>query len=350
MRGKVNFEEAFELRTLAESSRTQASKFIAPADLDRYMDHIKDPTGARLQEATYHGIGYTIYLHTVPGVQGMSDKSEAEEHASRVNDWIASKIGSHRERVGAFAALSMHDPAQAAGELERCVKSYGFYGALVNNFQHAGEDGETYLFYGQPVYDTFWQKCVDLDVPLYLHPSAPAGRYFEQMYAQRKYLVGPLLSFANDVSLHILGLITNGVFDRFPALKVIVGHLGEHIPFDFWRINHWLQDVERPLAEKNGDDMCTRDIYHYFKRNIWVTTSGHFSTEAVAFVKGYLGAERIMFSVDTPYERIPAGCGWFDGEEESLIEALDGKDGYMMVGRENAKRLFRLGKFPDCDA
>jgi 2,3-dihydroxybenzoate decarboxylase len=195
MRGKVNFEEAFELPTLAESSRTQASKFIAPADLDRYMEHIKDPTGARLQEATDRGIGYTIYSHTVPGVQGISDKREAEEHARRGNDWIASEIRDYRERVGAFAALSMHDPAQAAGELERCVKMYGFHRALVNNFQHAGEDGETYLFYDQPDYDVFWTKCVELGVPVYLHPSAPTGRYYEQMYAQRKYLVGPPLSF-----------------------------------------------------------------------------------------------------------------------------------------------------------
>jgi 2,3-dihydroxybenzoate decarboxylase len=96
--------------------------------------------------------------------------------------------------------------------------------------------------------------------------------------------------------------------------------------------------------------MCKRDNYHYLKRNIWVTTSGHCSTEAVAIVRGYLGAERIMFSVDTPYERISAGCRRFDGEEESLIEALSGEDRYMMVGRENAKRLFGLGKYPDCDA
>ncbi|KAL3449840.1 amidohydrolase 2 [Aspergillus insuetus] len=294
MRGKVNFEEAFELPSLAESSRTQASKFIAPADLDRQMDHIKDQTILRLQEITDHGIGYTIHSHTVLGVQEISDKSEAEEHASH--------------RVGAFGALSMHDPVQAAGELKRCVKKYGFHGALVNNFQHSDEGGETYLFYDQLDYDKFRQKCVELDAPLYLHPSAPTGRYYEQMYAQRRFLVGPPLSFANDVSLHLLGLITNGVFDQFPDLKLI--------------------DVERPLAEENGDVMCTRDIYHYFKRNIWVTTSGHFSTEAVGFVRGYLGAGRIMFSVDTPYERISAG----------------------MVRRENAKRLFRLGKYPDCDA
>ncbi|KAL3440387.1 amidohydrolase 2 [Aspergillus insuetus] len=350
MRGKVNFEEAFELPALADSSRDQAALYIAPNDLDRYMDHIKHPIGERFQQATNHGIGYTIYSHTVPGVQGIVDRKRAEEHATKVNDWIANEIKDHRDRLGAFAALSMHDAAQAAGELERCVKQYKFHGALLNNYQHAGDDGETYLFYDQPAYDAFWEKCVQLDVPVYIHPAAPAGNYYKQMYAQRKYLVGPPLSFANDVSLHLLGLITNGVFDRFPKLKIIVGHLGEHIPFDFWRTNHWLEDVERPLAVQQGNVMSKKDIYHYFKNNIWVTTSGHFSTPTVRYVAEYLGPERIMFSVDTPYETIPNGAGWFDNDEKALSDALGGPDGYKKVARENAKRLFKLEKYPDSDA
>jgi 2,3-dihydroxybenzoate decarboxylase len=92
------------------------------------------------------------------------------------------------------------------------------------------------LFYDQPNYDAFWKVVCELDVPIYIHPAAPMGQYYQQQYAQRKYLVGPPLSFANGVSLHLLGLITNGVFDRFPKLNIIIGHLGEHIPFDFWRI------------------------------------------------------------------------------------------------------------------
>ncbi|KID76417.1 Salicylate decarboxylase [Metarhizium brunneum] len=350
MRGKINFEEAFELPTLADSSREQAALYIAPKDLDRYIDHIKHPLGERLQLANSHGIGYTIYSLTVPGIQGIPDPSKAEQHATTVNDWIANEIKDHRDRLGAFAALSMHDAAQAAAELERCVRQHGFHGALLNNYQHAGPDGETYLFYDQPAYDVFWQKCVELDVPVYLHPAAPAGNYYKQMYAQRKHLVGPPLSFANDVSLHLLGLVTNGVFDRFPKLKVVVGHLGEHIPFDFWRISHWLEDVERPLAVGRGDVMSKKDLLYYFRNNIWVTTSGHFSTPTVRYVADYLGPERIMFSVDTPYETIENGVGWFDGEEDALTRALGGEDGYKKVARENAKKLFKLTEYHDCDA
>ncbi|EFY89706.1 2,3-dihydroxybenzoic acid decarboxylase, putative [Metarhizium acridum CQMa 102] len=116
-------------------------------------------------------------------------------------------------------------------------------------------------------------------------------------------------------------LVTNGAFDRFPKLKVVVGHLGEHITFDFWRTSHWIEDVERPLASERGDTMSKKDLLHYFKNNIWVTTTGHFSTPTVSF-------------------------GWFDGDENALNQALGGSDGYKKVARENAKELFKLTKGP----
>ncbi|EHK22112.1 uncharacterized protein TRIVIDRAFT_230741 [Trichoderma virens Gv29-8] len=349
IKGKINFEEAFELPALADSSRDQAALYIAPKDLDRYLDHIKHPVGERLDLANSHGIGYTIYSYTVPGIQGIADKAKAEKHATDVNNWIANEIKDHRDQLGAFAALSMHDPVQAGNELERCVKQFGFHGALLNNFQHSGPDGETYLYYDQPAYDVFWEKCVELDVPIYLHPSAAAGNYYNQVWAQRKYLIGPPLSFANDVSVHIMGLITNGVFDRHPKAKLLVGHLGEHLPFDFWRTNHWLEDVERPLASSRGDTMSQKPLLHYFKNNIWVTTSGHFSTQTVKYVADYLGPERIIFSIDTPYETVQNGAGWFDGDEKALAEALGGAEGYKKVACDNAKKIFKLTKYHNSD-
>jgi len=350
MLGKVSLEEAFEIPQLADQSREQAALYIAPKDLDRYIRQIEDITGERIQLSDAHGIGYTILSLTVPGIQGITDKSKAEKHAAEVNNYIANKIKNHRDRLGAFAALSMHDPRQAAAELRRCVTEFGFHGALLNNFQHAGPDGETYLYYDQPAYDEFWEVVVELDVPIYIHPSAPTGQYYQQQYAQRKYLVGPPLSFANDVSLHLLGLITNGVFDRFPTLQVIVGHLGEHIPYDFWRINHWLEDVKKPLAAKAGDVICKKTIYDYFNNNIYLTTSGHFSTPTLKYLAEYVRHERLLFSVDYPYETIENGCGWWDGDVENIKKALGGEDAYKAVGRENAKKLFHLGVFLNSDA
>lgn len=140
--------------------------------------------------------------------------------------------------------LSMHDPKQAAGELRRVVKEYGFKGVLVNDTQRAGADGDDMIFYDQPEWDTFWETVTELDVPFYLHPRNPTGTIHDKLWAPRKWLIGPPLSFAQGVSLHLLGMVTNGVFDRHPKLQIVIGHLGEHLPFDLWRINHWFEDIK----------------------------------------------------------------------------------------------------------
>lgn len=268
MRGKIALEEAYEMAGMTAKSEHEADLYIHPDHRDRYIRQISDITGERVERSDAGGIGYTIISLTVPGCQGITDQAEAERHATETNNWAAEQIKGKRDRLGAFACLSMHDPVQAGQELTRCVKELGFHGALVCDFQHSGPDGETWKFYDQPEYDVFWKVLCELDVPLYIHPAAPTGLVYKMRYAQRKYLVGPPLSFANGVNLHVLGLITNGVFDRFPKLKIIIGHLGEHIPFDLWRINHWLRDVEAPLAASKGDVMCKQSIYHYFKTNI----------------------------------------------------------------------------------
>ncbi|KAI9742042.1 MAG: hypothetical protein M1834_000432 [Cirrosporium novae-zelandiae] len=350
MLGKIALEEAYDLPGQEDKDRREAALWIAPHDLDRYLRQIKDITSERIKLSDAHGIGYTIVSQTVPGIQGIADRAQAEQTATKVNNYIANEIKGHRDRLGAFAALSMHDPAQAASELRRCVKEFGFHGALVNDYQHAGPGGETYLFYDQPAYDVFWKAVTDLDVPVYIHPAAPQGTLYNQLYAQRKYLIGPPLSFANSVSLHLLGLMINGVFDRHPNLKIIVGHLGEHIPFDFWRINHWFEDIKKPLAANVGDVFCQETIYDYFKKNIWVTTSGLFSTATLKYVVDHIGSERVLFSVDYPYETIEDGCGWWDGDEENIKKAVGGTDNYRSVGRENAKKLLKIGSYHDSEA
>ncbi|OJJ89206.1 amidohydrolase family protein [Aspergillus glaucus CBS 516.65] len=266
------------------------------------MRQINDIHDEHLRLSNEHGIGYTVVSLTVPGIQGITDKAEAEKTAAETNNWVAGQIRDHRDRLSAFACLSMHDPVQAGEELRRCVNELGFHGALLCDFQHAGPNGETYLFYDQPQYDSFWKVLTDLDVSLYIHPAAPADVIYENLYRERLYLIGPPLSFANGVNLHTLGLITNGVFDRFPTAKVIIGHDGEHIPFDFWRINHWFEGVKKPIAQQAGDVMCKKSIYDYFKENIWITTSGHFSTRTLKYVVEEIGADRVLFSTFNIYQ------------------------------------------------
>jgi 2,3-dihydroxybenzoate decarboxylase len=249
----------------------------------------------------------------------------------------------------------MHDPKEASDELRRTVKGYGFKGALVNDTQRAGADGEDYVFYDNPEWDVFWQTLVELDVPLYLHPRNPTGIVYEKLWKDRQWLIGPPLSFAVGVSLHALGMVTNGVFDRHPKAQVILGHLGEHIPFDMWRINHWFEvsflalayfqhGCWRSLQDRKkllGLD-CKKTIREYFNENFWVTTSGHFSTTTLNFVKDQVSSDRILFSVDYPFETFE-GCVWFDNAEMNTGDRLK-------IGRENAKGLFKLNEYKDSNA
>ena len=232
----------------------------------------------------------------------------------------------------------MHDPNEASAELKRVVKDYGFKGALVNDTQRAGSDGDDMIFYDGPEWDVFWATVEELDVPFYLHPRNPTGTIHEKLWAKRSWLIGPPLSFAQGVSLHVLGMVTNGVFDRHPKLQIILGHLGEHIPFDMWRINHWFEDIKKPLGLS-----CKKTIREYFEQNLWITTSGHFSTSTLQFCLGEVGADRILFSIDYPFESFGDACNWYD---DIPMNKSDKKK----IGRDNAAKLLKLGDFKDSKA
>ncbi|KAG5939764.1 hypothetical protein E4U53_007738 [Claviceps sorghi] len=335
MHGKVALEEAFALPRLQEKTRWWAGLFAV--DPDQHAAEMSDVGDIRLGYMDEHGVGYTILSYTAPGVQDIWDPTEAQDLAVEINDYVACAIEGRHDRFGAFATLSMHNPDQAAAELKRCVTTYGFKGALVNDTQRAGADGDDMIFYDGPEWDPFWRTVTQLDVPFYLHPRNPTGTQYDKLWAKRKWLIGPPLSFAHGVSLHVLGMVTNGVFDRHPTLQVVLGHLGEHIPFDLWRINHWFEDVKKPLGLR-----CQRTIREYFARNLWITTSGHFSTTTLQFCMAEVGADRILFSIDYPFERFADACRWFDDVPINLVDKAK-------IGRDNARRLFRLPAFKDSE-
>lgn len=352
MRGKIALEEAFEHPEKLDAFKANKKLFPASIDAEEYAHRISSITDERLRLDDLYGVEYQILSRTAPGIQAITDKDEAEEEATRSNDWIADKIKIHRHRLGAFASISMHDPVQAADELRRCVEEYDFHGAILNDYQKA--PGGRYIFYDQPKYDPFWEVCVELDVPVYLHPSAPVDEKdvaFDKLYSARKILTGPGLSFAHGVGLHLMGIVVNGVFDRFPELKIIVGHLGEGIPFDFARTNQWIQKVKWPAALSAGETVCEQDdIEYYFRKNIWITTSGHFHTPTLKYVCDSLGPDRILFSIDYPYESHKQACDWFDGEKEAIMNAVGGEEAYYKIGKENSKKLFDLYDYHDARA
>lgn len=325
----IALEEAFNIPSLAEQSAYQARLFVADGNGQAHADRLVDIHGERLAKMDQHGVAHTILSLTAPGIQDFDEPKAAAAAAIEVNDWVHQQVQKNPKRFSAFASLSMHNPKDASAELRRCVKELGFVGALVNDNQRLPNDEAAW--YDQPEWDEFWSTVTELDVPFYLHPIAPKGEIYRRVYKDRAALIGPVLSFANNVSAHLLGMIVNGVFDRHPKLKIIVGHLGEHIPFDLWRINHWLEDVHKP----RGAVSMKKTIRDYFNENIWVTTSGHFSTLTLKYVQDEIGIDRILFSIDYPYEKFEDACNWF--------KTLDGKfsaEDLAKISHENSRKLF----------
>ncbi|KAI0035762.1 amidohydrolase 2 [Vararia minispora EC-137] len=274
-----------------------------------------------------------------PCVQGLTDPDNATATATAINDELANLISNNTLRFGAFAALAMQDPVAAAAELNRTVTELGFLGALVNDYQEIGPSDNsklqvTYLFYDQPEYDVFWQMVVDLDVPIYFHPRTNIPPVSTLMWSHSSFLRGPVQEFAVTLSSHILGLCVNGVFDRFPGLKVIVGHLGERVPSDIWRINDQLQ---RQLAF--GMPM-QQNVTAYLQKNIFETTSGNFATDLLQFHIDQIGESQILYSVDYPYVTMEQGEAWLENELPAVLH----KDAILALKRGRAIELLGLNR------
>ncbi|KAJ7200697.1 hypothetical protein C8J57DRAFT_1413207 [Mycena rebaudengoi] len=225
--GSIAFEEAWTIPELI--GQTTSSPVIAANLLDIHNQ--------RLAQMDATGIDYMVLSCAQPCVQGISDQTEAEAMARNVNDQLAAAISNNTLRFGGFATLAMHNATTAALELKRAVRELGFLGAMLNDYQQSGSDNEDLLYYDQPEYDVFWEMVTELDVPIYFHPRSNIQRLKDLEYQHSVWLLGPGQEFAATLSTHILGLCANGVFDRFPKLNIIVGHLGERIPSDLSRID-----------------------------------------------------------------------------------------------------------------
>jgi predicted TIM-barrel fold metal-dependent hydrolase len=241
---------------------------------------------------------------------------------------LAEEVAKRPDRFVGVAALAMQDPDAAIAELERSIKQLGFKGVLVNGYsQIAGSDKP--LHYDLPQYRPFWRAVEKLDVPFYLHPRPPMPGV-SPLYDGHPWLFGPKWSFAAEISLHALRLIGSGLFDECPRLQIILGHLGEGLPFYLWRIdnvNNWMKAPRKYAAKKQ--------IADYFRANFNITTSGHFSTPALVDAMTEIGADRVMYSVDYPFEDFGEAATWFDKAEIS-------EDARRKIGRTNAMRLFKL--------
>ncbi|MEV8239477.1 amidohydrolase family protein [Microbacterium testaceum] len=328
MNGKIALEEHFAIpQTLQDSAG------FVPGDYWRILqDRLLDIHGQRLDQMDAHGIETCVLSLNAPAIQAIPQRDRAVEYARIANDVLAEEVAKRPDRFRAFAALPLQDPDAATAELRRCVEELGFVGALVNGFsqdeQHG--DGHDPLYYDLPQYRAFWAEVERLDVPFYLHPRNPLPQD-ARIYDGHPWLLGPTWGFAQETAVHALRLMASGLFDEHPGLKIVIGHMGEGIPAMLYRIDHRNKWVEAPRTYP-----AQRKFVDYFSENFWITTSGNFRTQSLIDAVLEIGADRILFATDWPFENIDHAAEWFD--TASISDADRRK-----IGRTNALSLFRLG-------
>lgn len=323
MDGKIVFEEHMAIEDTLEDSRSFAGESGRWEDFAREILDISDQ---RLAGMDKNGIEFAIISLNSPAIQAILDTNEAIEIARRANDHLAEAVAKHPDRFAGFAALPMQDPDAASDELIRCIRDLGFKGALVNGFTQKDKP-DSAIYFDIPEYRSFWATVSELDVPFYLHPRTQIAAR-AQPYEGHPWLLSSPWGFAVETSIHALRMCGSGMFDDFPNLRVIIGHLGEHIPYDLWRIDARMRFSPRGYTGK-------RYLGEYFLDHFHVTTSGNFCDPSFKCAVEVMGVERMLFSADYPFERMEDAANWFDNTPLSDAER-------QRIGRTNAIKLFNL--------
>jgi predicted TIM-barrel fold metal-dependent hydrolase len=285
---------------------------------------LRDFATHRLTGMDASGISVSILSHTVPGVQGIVDPNAATTAAREINDRLASEISRQPTRYAGFASIALQDLASAPLELERAITRLGLKGAMINGYTNT-RDPQRVEYLDDPKFLPFWEAAASLGVPIYLHPRPALD---QRIYEGHSELIGATWGFAPEAATHALRLIYSGLFDRFPTLTVILGHLGETLPYFSWRIQHCFE-------YNPSNKRVKRRLQDYLCDNFYVSTSGIFSDQALIGAMLTIGADRILFACDYPYEVMEPAARWI---ERAAISEGDRRK----IAAGNARRLFRI--------
>lgn len=324
MERKIGLEEHFAIDDTIEDS----NGFLAPSVWPTLKKRLLDIHEERLGFMDQYGVEMMLLSLNAPAIQAMPDSGRAIDIARKANDFLAEEVAKRPDRFQALAALPLQDPEAATIEMQRCVNELGFRGALVNGFSQIADD-DSCFYYDLKEYWPFWEELEKLDVPFYLHPRNPLPSQ-AKIYEGHPWLLGPTWAFGQETAVHALRLMCSGLFDAYPGLRIILGHMGEGLPYSMWRIdnrNGWVKEPPQYPAKKK--------IADYFAENFYITTSGNFRTQTLIDAILEIGADRILFSTDYPFESVDDAALWFD--DASISEADRVK-----IGRENSRRLFKL--------
>jgi len=313
----IALEEHYWDPEVATHFKERGPEMSIPALQERLLD-----LGAlRLKEMDEAGIDLQVLSHGAPATQRI-DAETAVPLARRANDRLHEAIQKHKGRFAGFAVLPTADPKASADELERAVTRLGFKGAMIHGLTNN-------LFIDDKRFWPIFERAQALDVPLYMHPAVPhkavVEAYYKDYLQQFPGLLTAAWGFTVETATQGIRLVLSGVFEAYPGLKIILGHLGEGLPFYLWRI-------DMALARQGNRKTPFRDT---FREHFWITTSGNFSTPSLLCCVMEMGADRILFSVDYPFVPNPPGVKWM--EHVPL-----GPEDRAKILHGNAKRLLKL--------
>ncbi|MFF4630085.1 amidohydrolase family protein [Streptomyces griseorubiginosus] len=260
-----------------------------------FRSRITDLEDRRLSDMADLGIDHQVLSLATPGVE-LFELPLARELAAMTNESIADACRRHPSRFSGLAAVALQDIDFSVKELRRAVRHLGLKGVIVNSHTR----GE---YLDAPKFEEFWATAAELDVPVYLHPNTPSDG-----------LIGPLLDagldgaiygFGVETGMHLIRIIFSGVFDRYPNLRLVVGHLGEALPFWAFRVDHFHR-VQDGTGRYPWRPSLQQPPSHYLKTNIWLTTSGMAWEPAIMFARQVAGADRVLYAMDYPFQVAPS--------------------------------------------
>ncbi|MET9252710.1 amidohydrolase family protein [Streptomyces sp. NPDC003717] len=316
----IGLEEHFVTPELVEYGAGSAS-IAQPERWREASRRLLDLTGERLAEMDAAGLDLQVLSLNAPGIQAEPDAQTAVARAAAVNDLLAGVVADHPDRFAGFAALPLQDPRAAAKELERAVKELGLRGALVN----AHTQGR---YLDDPALRVVWEHAEGLDVPLYLHPANGVGT--PHVLEGHPELIGPMWSWGTETASHVLRLVFGGVFDDFPDAKLLLGHMGESLPYVLWRL-----DSRWGFHHHHGVELARGNPSEYLRHNLYITTSGVCSAPPLLCALLALGPEHILFGTDHPFEDMATATAFL--RDAPVSEADRAK-----IAHLNAECLLRL--------
>jgi 2,3-dihydroxybenzoate decarboxylase len=285
-------------------------------------ERLLDLGGLRLKEMDEAGIDIRVISHAAPSTQALNPET-AVELAIQANDRLCEAVAQHPDRFAAFATLPTPDPNAAADELERAVTKLGFRGAMTHGLTHGQ------LFVDDKRFWPIFERAAALDVPVYVHPGpvheAVVAAYYQDYVKDFPSIVSAAWGYTVETATQAIRLVLSGIFDAYPNLKIILGHMGESLPFSLGRI-------DEAMSRSGNRPISFREV---FCEHFWITTSGNFSTPALICSLLEMGTDRILFSVDWPFVANPPGTKWM----ETVPLGAEDKE---KILSGNAKRLLKM--------